>query len=74
MAVRDTTAFRLSEIDTEHFLLGSTFKISKQNHTQRRGNKLIKINKMIKVIYQKASKYYIKQTEWQTLTTGNIQR
>jgi hypothetical protein len=48
-AIRDTRVFRGSEIDTDHYLLESTFKIHRQYHTQRRSNNLIKINKTLKI-------------------------
>jgi hypothetical protein len=38
-AVRDTTVFRGNEIDTDHFLSQSTFKVNKQYYTQRRNNR-----------------------------------
>jgi hypothetical protein len=46
--IRDTRVFRGSEIDTDHFLLQRTFKISKQYYSQRRNNKLVDINRTLK--------------------------
>jgi uncharacterized protein YabN with tetrapyrrole methylase and pyrophosphatase domain len=48
-AIRDTRVFRESKIDTDHYLLESTFKIRRQYHTQKRSNNLIKINKSLKI-------------------------
>jgi hypothetical protein len=44
-AIRDTRVFRGSEIDTDHYLLQRTFKISKRYYTQRKINKTTEHNK-----------------------------
>jgi hypothetical protein len=37
-AIRDTRVFRGSEVDTDYFLLQSTFKINKKYYNQGRNN------------------------------------